>query len=30
LDTTKILKAGIRIRSVGEALEDALTRWRPE
>lgn len=30
LDTTKILKAGIHIRSVGEALEDALTRWRPE
>ena len=30
LDTSKIHKAGIRIRSVGEALEDALTRWRPE
>ena len=30
LDTTKILKAGIRIRSVGEALGDALTRWHPE
>ena len=30
LDTTKILKAGIRIRSVGEALEDALTCWCPE
>ena len=30
LDTTKILKAGIRIRSAGEAIEDALTRWAPE
>jgi dTDP-4-dehydrorhamnose reductase len=30
LDTTKILKAGIRIRSVGEALEDALNRWVSE
>jgi dTDP-4-dehydrorhamnose reductase len=30
LDTTKILRAGIRIRSVGEALEDALNRWVSE
>jgi len=30
LDTTKILKAGIRIRSVGEALEESLDRWIPE
>jgi hypothetical protein len=30
LDTTKILKAGIRIRSAEEAIEDALTRWVPE
>jgi len=30
LETTKILKAGIRIRSVGEALEDALNRWVSE
>jgi dTDP-4-dehydrorhamnose reductase len=27
LDTTKILKAGIRIRSSAEAMEDALNRW---
>jgi hypothetical protein len=30
LDTTKILKAGIRIRSAGEAVEDVLNRWIPE
>jgi len=30
LDTTKILKAGIRIRSSAEAMEDALNRWVPE
>jgi nucleoside-diphosphate-sugar epimerase len=30
LNPTKILKEGIRIRPVGEALEDALTRWRAE
>ena len=30
LDTTKILKAGIRIRPVGEALEEALAQWAPE
>ena len=27
LDTTKTLKAGIRIRSSAEAMEDALNRW---
>jgi dTDP-4-dehydrorhamnose reductase len=27
LDTTKILKAGIRIRSASEAIEDALNCW---
>jgi len=30
LDTSKILKAGIRIRPVGEALDEALARWVPE
>lgn len=30
LDTTKILKAGIRIRSSAEAMEDALNRWVSE
>jgi dTDP-4-dehydrorhamnose reductase len=30
LDTSKILKAGIRIRSSAEAMEDALNRWVPE
>ena len=30
LDTAKILQAGIRIRSVREALEEALERWVPE
>ena len=30
LDTTKILKAGICIRSAGDAMEDALNRWVPE
>lgn len=30
LDTTKIVKAGIRIRPVGEALDEALARWIPE
>jgi dTDP-4-dehydrorhamnose reductase len=29
LDTTKIRGAGIRIRPVGEALEDALANWKP-
>ena len=30
LDTTMILKAGIMIRPVGEALDEALARWVPE
>lgn len=30
LDTTKILKAGVRIRTVNEALEEALDRWVSE
>ena len=30
LDTAKIIKAGIRIRSAGEAIEDALNRWVSE
>ena len=30
LDTSKILKAGIRIRTTEEALEAALSRWRHE
>ena len=30
LDTTKILKAGIKIRPVAEALAEALGRWVPE
>ena len=30
LDTSKILNAGIRIRTADEALEDALGRWLPE
>jgi dTDP-4-dehydrorhamnose reductase len=30
LDPTKILKSGIRIRLVGEALEDVLNRWIPK
>jgi dTDP-4-dehydrorhamnose reductase len=30
LDTAKILAAGIRIRSAGEAIEDALSRWVQE
>ena len=30
LDASKILNAGIRIRAVDEALEDALSRWLPE
>jgi UDP-glucose 4,6-dehydratase len=30
LDASKILKAGIRIRTTEEALEAALSRWRPE
>ena len=30
MDTTKLLAAGIRIRSVEEALEDSLRNWQPE
>ena len=30
LDTAKILKAGIKIRTAEEALEDALDHWVPE
>ena len=30
LDASKILKAGIRIRTTEEALDAALSRWRPE
>jgi hypothetical protein len=30
LDPSKLVAAGIKIRSVGEALEDALKRWKPE
>lgn len=30
LDVTKLLKAGVKIRPVEEALEDALRDWKPE
>lgn len=30
LDTSKILNAGIKVRPLEEALEEALTRWLPE
>lgn len=30
LDPGKLLRAGIRLRPVSEALEDALDRWQPE
>lgn len=30
MDTTKLLATGVRMRTVGEALADALTRWQPE
>ncbi len=30
MDTTKLLAAGVRIRPVEEALEDALRQWQPE
>jgi dTDP-4-dehydrorhamnose reductase len=30
LDVTKLLRAGVRIRPVQEALEDALRHWQPE
>jgi UDP-glucose 4,6-dehydratase len=30
LDMSKLLGTGVRIRSVGEALEDSLKNWKPE
>ena len=30
IDSGKLLAAGVAMRSVGEALEDALRNWRPE
>ena len=30
MDCSKLLATGVKIRSVDEALEDALTRWTPE
>ncbi len=30
LDTSKLLKAGVKIRPVEEALEESLRNWRPE
>jgi dTDP-4-dehydrorhamnose reductase len=30
LDTTKLLGAGVQMRSVDEAIEDALEHWQPE
>ena len=30
LDSSKLLQAGIKMRSVSEALEDVLKRWKPE
>jgi dTDP-4-dehydrorhamnose reductase len=30
MDTTKLLKAGVKIRPVGEALEESLKSWKPE
>lgn len=30
MDTTKLLAAGVKIRPVEEALEDALRNWQPE
>lgn len=30
LDAGKLLRAGVRLRPVGEALDDALARWQPE
>jgi dTDP-4-dehydrorhamnose reductase len=29
MDTTKLLSAGVKMRPVEEALEDALTNWKP-
>jgi dTDP-4-dehydrorhamnose reductase len=30
LDVSKLLATGVKIRTVGEALEDSLKNWRPE
>jgi hypothetical protein len=30
LDVTKLLRAGIKMRSAEEAVEDALSRWQPD
>ena len=30
MDATKLLKAGVKIRGVEEALEDSLKNWQPE
>lgn len=30
MDSSKLLKAGVKIRSVEEALEDSLENWKPE
>jgi UDP-glucose 4,6-dehydratase len=30
MDVSKLLKAGVKIRSVEEALEHSLTHWKPE
>jgi dTDP-4-dehydrorhamnose reductase len=30
MDTTKLVSAGVKIRSVEEALEDSLKNWKPE
>jgi UDP-glucose 4,6-dehydratase len=30
MDVSKLLAAGVKIRGVGEALEDSLKNWRPE
>mgnify|MGYP003330653068 CR=1 FL=1 len=30
MDTTKLLSAGVKIRSVEEALKDSLENWKPE
>jgi dTDP-4-dehydrorhamnose reductase len=30
MDVSKLLAAGVKIRSVGEALEHSLRNWKPE
>jgi UDP-glucose 4,6-dehydratase len=30
MDVSKLLAAGVKIRPVGEALEDSLKKWKPE